>query len=271
MHYPSLRPYGVFEELQRRGVRIVATEHWTRVQDKSLKSCNLCNLKSFVEKSDAFICVSGGLARAVRELTASERSIHIIPNVANPLFRNVAGEHEGFRFIASGRLVPVKQIDRLVTTFLSAFPTEENVTLTIAGDGGDRRKIAGIIRSAGGRGNRVIMKGTVPREEMAELLLSSDALAVFSRLETFCVPVVEAWLAGKPVIATEVTVAADHPDPRLGRLVHSDDENELKEALRYLYEHKNDYDSKWISDFAAGHFSEEVVAGQILKAYEGTA
>lgn len=90
---------------------------------------------------------------------------------------------------------------------------------------------------------------------------------VFSRSETFCVPVIEAWACGKPVIATETTVLADNSDNRLGIMVDCENRQSLEAALRSIYARYSDYDANWIMDYAKKHFSEDAVYNQIFQLY----
>ena len=266
VHYPSLVPYKVVEGWQSKGAKIVATEHWTQVQDKSVSGVYLQNLSDFVNKADAICCVGSNLKNAIVELTGTKRTIHIVPNVVNEIFKPVPQTHKGFQFICSGRMVPVKQFDKIVESFIDVFQNEKNISLTVAGDGEDYKKINAIVQRRNAE-EQVHLVGSVSRQKMAELMAKTDALIVFSRLETFCVPVIEAWACGKPVIATTTTVLADNPDKRLGILTDSQDAETLKKALRVIYEKYSSYDPAWITQYANDHFSEEAVSQQLIDIY----
>ncbi len=266
VHYPSLFQYDFFQNLQENGTKIVGTEHWTQVQNKTLAPQCLNNLKDFVKNADAICCVGSLLKKSIIELTGTEKEIVIIPNVVSANFEPVQEEHDGFRFISSGRLVPVKQFDKVIEAFLNVFQGQNDVTLTLAGDGEEYNNLAEIIKRRNAE-KQVRLLGVVSREKMASLIAGADALVVFSRLETFCVPVIEAWTCGKPVTATITTVLADNPDPRLGIMVDCQDMKTLEEALLFIYEHYSEYDSEWISEYAKEHFSEEAVCRRLVNKY----
>jgi glycosyltransferase involved in cell wall biosynthesis len=149
-------------------------------------------------------------------LTQTNKNVHIIPNIVSEMFKPVNELHEGFRFVTAGRLVPVKQYDKIVNAFLNIFGDNHEVTLSMAGDGEEHAKIQQIIDERDSN-KQVKMLGEISREQIVKLIRTCDALIVFSELETFCVPVIEAWACGKPVITTTTTtVFAENPDPRLG-------------------------------------------------------
>ncbi len=266
VHYPSLFQYDFFRGLQKDGAKVVGTEHWTKVQNKTLDPQCLNNLKDFVKNADAICCVGALLKESIIELTGTEKKITVIPNVVSANFEPVKEDHDGFRFISSGRLAPVKQFDKVVEAFLNVFQGQSDVTLTLAGDGEEYTNLAEIIRRRNAE-DQVRLLGVVSREKMASLIEGADVLVVFSRLETFCVPVIEAWTCGKPVIATTITVLADNPDSRLGVMIDWQDMKTLEDALLFIYEHYSEYDSEWISEYAKEHFSEEAVCEQLISIY----
>ena len=268
VHYMSTLPYRFLVPWQKKGVKIVWTEHWSKVQDKTISEEQKENLKQYAENADAVCCVGSSLERSIREMTGTERPIHIIPNVLYGEFRPRSEHHEGFRFVSIGRMVAVKQYDLLARAFLEAFKGRPEVTLTMTGSGPEFEKIAGIVRDADA-GRQILLTGQLPHEKIAGLLASSDAFVGFSELETFCVPAVEAWSCGKPVITTTTTtVFADHPDERLGIMVPPDSPGQLKEAMQRMVSEYDRYDPAWISEYADTHFSERVFLEKMLALYE---
>lgn len=266
VHYPSLFSYSIVAALQQQGVKIVSTEHYTAVQNKTIDAFQLQNLKDFSARGDAICCVGQNLKRSILELTGMEQEIHIVPNVINRAFEYRDQKHDTYRFLCSGRLVPVKQFDQVVNAFLNVFSGNPSVTLTVAGNGTEFEKIHSLINSRHAE-DQVTMTGALTRDQMADLTASSDAMVVFSRLETFCVPVIEAWACGKPVIATKTTVLNDNPDGRLGIMVDCDDPHTLEDALMRIYQERDRYDPTWIKQYAEDHFSERAVCDALFSIY----
>lgn len=267
VHYPAQRPYSAFARYQTAGVKIVATEHWTKVQNKTIGKKNIENIKQFCHKCDSLICVGSSLVTAIREITGTKKNIAVVPNVVNSNFICEPMEHEGIRFVAAGRLVHHKQFDKIAEAFVTQFSNADDAFLTIAGNGEDYKKIEQLIKHSR-MSNRVKLPGTLTREEMATVMASSDVLISYSKLETFCVPVIEAWMSGMPVIVSSISpVALDYNDAKLGIFVDCDDIITLKHAMKQMYKYSKQYDKCWISKFARANFSESAVANKLIGIY----
>ena len=270
VHYPAQRSYRFLERIQKKGVKIVATEHWSKVQDKTLNIKSLQNIKEFAHKCDSFICVSSCLKQSVLELTGVKRKVFNVPNLVNPYFTNNSISNnscEDFRYVVSGRLVDCKRVDKVIRAFISVFSKDEKVSLFIAGGGAEYSKLKQIIDEEE-REKQIHLMGTVTRVRMAELLASSNVLVTYSELETFCVPIIEAWMCGKPVIATDsIPVMIENNDSRLGLTVEHNNVESLEKALLDMRDSWNEYDSKWIENYARNHFSESAVAQRLLDIY----
>ena len=233
--------------------------------DSDSHACAEILLRYFAARADAFCCVGAGLQTSLRQLTG-RKDIFIVPNVVNHVFKPGKIPHKGFRFVCSGRLVPLKQYDMVIEAFVDVFHDNKDVSLTVAGDGSEAGWLRSLI-AVNKAEDQVHMPGALAREKMAELIASSDVLVVFSRIETFCVPVIEAWACGKPVITSKTTVFMDNPDERLGIIADYRDPDSLREAFRQIYHSYKDYDPEWIARYADIHFSERVVSGQLYEIY----
>ena len=268
IHYPTLWMYDAFEPFQKKGVRIVATEHWSQVMEKQIDGAHSENLRDFSKKSDALICVSSGLERSVRELTGTKRDIHVIPNFVSSAFSVKSEPHKGFNFICVGRVIPIKQFDKVISAFIEVFGEKTDAVLTVAGGGSDFDKLSRLVADAGAY-DKVKLLGTVPREKMAEVMASADALICYSVYETFCVPIIEAWMSGKPVIvSSSLPLAQDNNDERLEKLVDHNDTETLKTAMLEMYNDRSRYDSEWIAAYANERFSEQAVSKQLTDIYQ---
>ena len=245
----------------------VITEHWTVMNraDVSLWQKE----KSFIyHKADFVICVSQALANSLKKNYEVESIV--INNMVTDLFfqtRKANREENTLKFIACGafRNNRNKGFDILVDAFaLAHFP--ENVTLDIVGDGPDRPfvecKIAQHRLS-----NQVHLLGVKTPEEVSELLCNSDCFVLSSRLETFAIVVIEAMAKGLPVVATRCGGPETFLRPEHGILVEKENVIELAEAMKYMTEHHLEYDSDTIRQYCHDHFSQDVIADQILSVY----
>lgn len=270
IHYPAmlmiadaLRPF------HQMGVKVVVTEHWTKVLAKNLDVAETKAYRKYFEYIDACICVGSPLADAVREIAGGSFSrIHVIPNVVEQEFQPTYASHNGFEFIAVGRLVKIKQFDQIIQAFSDCFRGKP-ARLTIIGSGEEHDSLKKLVAKLS-MGDQITLTGSLPRRQVAERIANADCLVCYSRYETFGVPIIEAWACGIPTTTT-TTVAAviDNFDDRLGVEVHYDDINDLREKLEYIYENIASFDKRFISGYAQEHFSEPAIYQRLKKVYLG--
>ena len=251
-------------EYHDKGVRVVATEHWTKVLGKQLDSIELKEFGKYKGVLDQIICVGSPLKNSVEELIGMDAKV--VPNIVNELFKPSKENHEGYRFVAVGRLVKVKQFDKIIEAFCDCFLGQKDITLTIVGGGDEKDNLQKIITDRQAE-EQVKLVGSQTREKTAEIVSSSDNLICYSTFETFGVPIVEAWACGLTTTTTTAAAVIDNFDERLGVEVDFRDFDGLKKALKYIYEHREQYDKKFINNYAVAHFSEEVVYKRLVDLY----
>ena len=265
IHYPAmLMITDILREYKGKGVRIIATEHWTKVLTKKLNRLEVEEYRKQGKIIDRFICVGSPLAAAVNELIDVEPIV--IPNIVNKIFKPTNKVHEGFRFVAVGRLTKVKQFDKIIEAFAESFSDNSDVSLTIVGGGKEKenlRKLAAEKKIE----DQINLLGSQDRKDTAEIVSNCDSLICYSRLETFGVPIIEAWACGLTAITTTAAAAVDNFDERLGIEISPEDFEGLKEAMRYVYEHRAEYDRQFIAQFANRHFSEEAIIKELTVQY----
>lgn len=271
IHYPSMIGFGLFEEFKRHGVKIVATEHWTKVLQKDLNRHSLDALCQFTDQADAFICVGNPLRESVISLTGTKRKIEVVPNVVSPLF--FRDEHcqnmnkEKFVFISTGRLVKVKQFDMVIRAFSSVFAGKKNVLLHIIGGGEEAAALEKLIAELK-MNDQIKLLGVMTRSGVAEQLRKSDALVCASRLETFGVPVIEAMACGKPSIGTDALGFLENFHETCGIIVPWNDEKALGKAMEKMYENYDFYDAGEIASYALSQFGENAICSRLENIYE---
>ncbi|MGW3493626.1 glycosyltransferase [Streptomyces sp. NPDC001020] len=149
-----------------------------------------------------------------------------------------AERHRWPRLLQVGRLVPRKGTD-LAVTALARIPTAELLVAggpplaRLAGDPEARRLTK--LAAEAGVGDRVVMLGGVPREDMPALLRSADLVLCPSVYEPFGITPLEAMACAVPVVASAV---GGHLDTvahgTTGRLVTPASVIELANSAREL-------------------------------------
>jgi glycosyltransferase involved in cell wall biosynthesis len=125
------------------------------------------------------------------------------------------------------RLDPIKGLDVL----LHAAAPLDNVEVSLIGDGPARAELTALATELG-LSDRVHFAPWAddPRARLAEL----DVFVLPSRNEGFPLSIVEAMLAGRPVIASDVGSVSEAVDERTGILVPPDDVLRLRAAISEL-------------------------------------
>ena len=247
---------------------LVITEHWSGMFTKTISQWQI-EKSSVYHQADCVICVSQALADSIKRNFDIDSLV--INNMVSDLFFKFGKlEHNNnlFRFVACGafRKDRYKGFDILVDAFADAlFP--DNVHLDIVGDGPEREFIEKkIIQHE--LSNQIHLVGVKTPEEVSELYGSSDCFVLSSRLETFSIVVIEAMAKGLPIIATKCGGPETFLRPEHGILVEKENVRELAEAMKYMKDHSKDYDAKSISRYCHDHFSQDVIASQIINVYK---
>lgn len=267
IHYPAMLMIAdALEPFKQAGVKIIATEHWTKVLSKSLDTLEVRAYKRYFDIISAFICVGSPLAEVVKKTVGKQDAkILVVPNVVEQEFRPSDETHSGFEFIAVGRLVKIKQFDKIIQAFSECFRGKE-AKLTIIGGGDEFDFLSKMIADLSME-NQITLTGSLPRNLVAKRISNADCLVCYSRFETFGVPIVEAWACGVPTTTTTAAAVIDNFDNRLGVEVSYDDIEELKTKLVYMYDNIALFDKKFISDYAKEHFSEPVIYQRLKDIY----
>lgn len=271
VHYPSVIGYRHIVPYAKNGVKIVGTEHWTKVLSGRLNCVYVDSLRQYRRYAHAMVSVGRPLQECVAKITESVKNgclLQVVPNIVPDVFSySPAPARPPFRLISIGRLVPCKRFDLLIDAFCQAFSGEQQVTLTIVGGGPEYENLKQKIVSLG-LGDRVELTGNKPHDEVPALIKASHALVCASNLETFGVPVVEAMACGRPVVSTDAIGFLEFMNEAVGLIIRMDSEEEMIEALKKLYANYAAYDGRKISEYAKSLFSEEAVYQRLLDIYQ---
>lgn len=171
----------------------------------------------------------------------------------------------GIRFIAIGKIFWIKGYEGLLRAIRDARNSEPNISLLIVGSGGvDELKQLVIeleIEEA------VTFAGWRP--DVASLLSSADIFVHNALAESFGMVVIEAMLAGMPVICTNVGIAAEViENGKNGHMVSVGSVTELAHAMITMSRSKNDWNK--IGEYnrkIAGEFTSRKMASEHQTAY----
>jgi glycosyltransferase involved in cell wall biosynthesis len=229
---PVRGQYGVIAALLARGVRTVVVEQAPLPTDSRLQRWFK---RRASRRVSAHVAVGERSARAVEEAvglpSGSVRTIYNgVPDLpVDPLPRRANGPVIG----AVGRLSPEKGYDLAI----SALGNLPGATLVLVGDGSERGRLEVLARELG-VAERVQFTGW--SDEPRRYLPGFDVFVLPSRQEGFPLAVVEAMLAGLPVVAADVgSVSEAVLEAETGFLVPAEDPAALTDRLRHLLSNRD--------------------------------
>ena len=186
--------------------------------------------KQKILRSKNIISVSKQIAKNAQEHCHCSKTIHVIYNgVDQEISQYASPPGTGDYLLFIGRLdIKVKGID----TLLQAYQMSNTILpLVIAGDGADKAEIEKFIHKKG-LNEKVKLVGWVSGEQKAKLIGQSVAVCVPSREEGWGLVAMEAALAGKPVIATNIGGLTEAViDKKTGIIIGVDDVHSLNNAV----------------------------------------
>lgn len=131
----------------------------------------------------------------------------------------------------TGRLVPIKRLDVLLSALAHARANGAPVTLAVVGDGPERRALEALAARLG-LGAAVRFLGF--RRDVPAILAATDIAVLSSDNEGTPVSLIEAAAAGKPLLSTRAGGVAEVVPPAAGLLVARGDMRALGDALARL-------------------------------------
>lgn len=134
--------------------------------------------------------------------------------------------------ISVGRLVNIKGFESLIETIGRLLLNDVQAKLLIVGDGPDRSHYEELIRGKGLSANIWLLG---QRDDVPDLLKSSDCFVLASRSEGLSCSIIEAMAAGLPVVATDVGGNSELvQEGRSGYLVPYGDLDALASRLKQI-------------------------------------
>jgi len=202
-----------------------------------------------LRKSDVPIAVSDAVASGVRQRTSADP--RVVPNGVDVEYYNPSADTTAVRerydlrdepvILFVGRLVRAKGVDVLVRAIARVREeTDERVRLVLVGPnkhmfgGSEGDTYTGRIRrlvDQTGLGSDVVLAGQIPDDELRDLYAAADILALPSRFEAQGMVLLEALASGTPVVGTDVGGIPEVITTDVGRVVPSEDHDELAGAL----------------------------------------
>lgn len=163
--------------------------------------------------ADQIIAVSSFLAEEIERIyKVPQDKVHVVPNGVDfhafDGFINPAVVKEKYGIAAmtplvfsAGRMTRQKGMDTLIEAVPMILRSYPETKFIISGSGPERQPVIDYANEIG-VAHACIFLNSLSRPEYIDLLRVADVVAIPSRNEPFGIVILEAWAAGKPVVAT---------------------------------------------------------------------
>jgi glycosyltransferase involved in cell wall biosynthesis len=239
----------------------VLTEHFTGFQRDEIFPWRWPLIETGFQQASAIAAVSTPLKETIISHNLAKPSeVVVSPNLVHTsLFTlppNGRPEPPPFQFVTIANLSPRKNISGLLDAFAEAFEKSSRVSLTIVGDGPERKTLEAQTRQLG-IAPQISFLGSLGREAVRDALRNAHAFVLPSHQETFGVVVIEAMATGLPVVATRCGGPEDIVTEETGRLVPTTDPKALTAALQSMRAHWSAYDPTRIREYVLDRYGPE--------------
>lgn len=194
--------------------------------------------------------------------------VEVIPNIVDKYFMATPSKTKNleFNFLNIAGFNKNKNQRLLIDAFTEGFKDKDNVFLRIGGYGVLEDELKNLVKEYSMQ-DRIIFLGSLTQERVKEEMDSADCFVLSSNYETFGVVLIESLACGTPVIATKCGGPEDIVDEKNGILIGIGDKRALEEAMQYMYENKNRYDRKLLSDETIEKFGEKAFVDRVTALY----
>lgn len=199
-------------------------EHWLRIRQVQLAAVLGTRL----------VCVSRHMENYYRKKGYfSRKALTTIYNGIDLLWAKDKAQKKGgrVRVCCVGRLVPLKQVSKIIEAASRLLEAEYDIELNIIGEGSERDNLERQI-STTGLNEHIKLWGA--RDDVADILAEQDIFVQFSTTEGLSLSVLEAASAGLAVVVSDVGGNSEIVGSGMGFLIPAGDTNALFDSLKKL-------------------------------------
>lgn len=274
VHLNVTLPIGLFAIYLNKtfGLPFVVTEHSTRFHSIHSEKYNWIEkrmARKVFDRASKILPVSENLGEAIKQIR-TKTPVRVISNVVNEKIfsiQNKTTEKSEFLHISTANDAHknisgiLRVIERLKSNYVERFH------FTIISDGNIKPHVQ-TAKSLNLDTSVLTFEGTKTTEEIADYIENSTAFVLFSNYENFPCVIAESFMAGIPVLSTNVNGIPEHVNNKNGILFSPKDENALFEAMEEIILGTKKFDSKEvIRQYALDNFSYDAVGKQFTEEY----
>ncbi|GAB6170370.1 glycosyltransferase [Clostridium carnis] len=252
---------------RKYNIPLIITEHSSIERGPYVRESYKPIIKESYNNANKVIVVGSGLKKEIEEFSG-RNDIEIIHNLVSIDKYKITDKKKINKgvFFSLAFLEGEKGFDTLIKAFSKGFKNT-NYILKIGGDGSQREILEKLSKDMGVV-NQVKFLGALSREEVANQMAECDVFVLPSRYETFGVVYIEALASGKPVIGTKNGGAEDIINNNNGVIVGIDEIDKLKDAMIYVINNIEKYNSQDIKLDCESRFGKNVIVKKIASIYK---
>lgn len=267
-HFSFYSGYSASLIAKELNIPFIVIEHHSLFLQKNINSDIIEMLTVAIKESKVFICVSEYLRQSIYEKVGMNKSIKVIPNMIDDLFKHIESDKRNpYIFFSAGNLVESKNFENLIIAFCNAFSRDDKVVLRIAGDGKLKGKLLKLI-DKNERKHQIKLLGSLNKHEMLNNYGECHCFVLPSKYETFGIVYREALAVGRPVISSRNGGVLEDWNDKYGILLKENDRINLEAALTYMSNHSHEYDGIEISRMVVDKYSKEKIISNLNSVLE---
>ena len=252
---------------KKLNVPFVVTEH-TGPYSSILNSWFKSRISTFVLKRAAkVLVVSEHQKNEVLKLGIPTEKIEVSYNPVNTDVFKLAETTDSKNIAFVSRLDEFKGGLRTIKAFHKISNQYPDYTLTIVGEGEEYQAIQQYLAEHN-LANKVFLKGTLTKKQIAEVLNNSSFLVFPSRHETFGLVVAEALSCGLPVVCTNQTAPKEFINDQNGILVEPDGVDEIALAMEQMIKNRTNFNAEFIRQQIEERFGLRSFGKYLIGVYE---
>ena len=262
----SLQGYEAVTLCRRHNLPLFFMEHSSFVVTEGADSPALARLRAVMAAAQVNACVGSVLMRVMKPIDNNTRLIPDFVDERRFAIEEKTDKDAPFTFAAMGQLRPIKGHDTLIRAFARLLElTDVPVRLHIAGTGGLREYLQGIIDSEG-VADTCKLVGAIPRDEVKDFMNNCDCFICSSRTEMLSCVLHECAACGRPAIGTMCGGPQDIITEQSGVLVPVDDVEAMAQAMLTMLDKAATYDRETIRANIIARFGRDTVCNALGKA-----
>lgn len=261
---------GVVAQFLKRkyAVPFIITEHSSSFVREKLSDVKLKSIQDIAKDSFVVTAVSSRFQIILSDIIKSD--VFLLPNIVDS---SLVGKDfniyskETFTFLHVASLDENKNQELLIKSFRKLAIISERIHLRIAGEGDMLLSLRNLAKDLK-IDYQVTFLGRISREKLMSEMHQSNCFVLSSNFETFGVVLVEALVCGLPLISTRCGGPEDIVNETNGLLVSVGHQQELENAMLYMYDNAHKYNKVKLSSDAIEQFGAESFINKTAKFYK---